>query len=364
MSEELVKYENENKMVVSNQSQSIFLSMERFEFAKKVASMLASSSYVPDQFRGPSGVGNCMIMLNLSERLGVDIFGLMQTSYVVHGRPGFEAKLIIALFSAQTKLFVPPIRWEMKGDFPKGPDAACRAYAKDKKTGENLYGEWIDWELIKAEGWDKDKGSMKSKWNTMPGQMFRYRSASFFINAYEPGLKMGIMTVDELEDNVIDVTPRPARSAKDDAPPVQTVTQYEIKPDPIPDETEIKPDVEQTAEGGPQPQPPHQDEESDAPDPMTDKQRKMLFAKMKSAELSSKESKEFYDFIKPANKREASDFIDNFNDRMAEWQDSKVVVNAPEDPDEMIVCPETLQTGKRSDCAFCDSRDTCSEIAK
>ncbi|MDY7038751.1 MAG: hypothetical protein SV375_21680 [Thermodesulfobacteriota bacterium] len=220
-------------LITSSQNQSIFLSLERFEFAKKVASMLAGSDMVPEHFRGRNGVGNCMIMLNLSERLGVDVFGLMQVSYTVHGRPGFESKLPVALFNTRTQLFHPPLRWEMEGDFPKGDDAKCRAYAIDKETGEALYGEWIDWELVKSSGWyDKpgfDKTPKSNFWHTMPGQMFRYRAASFFINAYEPGLKMGIMTVDELEDSIIDVTP----SSHDPKETVENLTEEIMSDDTL-----------------------------------------------------------------------------------------------------------------------------------
>ena len=197
------KEENGLGLITKQAQVSMFLNEQRFEFAQRIGKMIAASTMVPEHFR--NNLGNCLIALNLSERLGVDVFGLMQTSYVVHGRPGFEAKLLIAIFNARTHLFIPPLRWEFKGDFPKGQDAGCRAYAVDKETKEPLYGEWIDWDLVKAEGWEKKTGS---KWLTMPGQMYRYRSASFFINAYEPGLKMGIQTVDELEDIIIDVTPR------------------------------------------------------------------------------------------------------------------------------------------------------------
>lgn len=201
----MVAREENYEVVTQQQAQvSMFLNEQRFEFAQRIGKMLASSTMIPEQFR--NNIGNCLIALNLSERLGIDVFGLMQTSFVVHGRPGFEAKLLIALFNSKSMLFKPPLRWEMKGDFPKGKDAACRAYAIDKETGEILYGEWIDWQLVKAEGWDSKAGS---KWLTMPGQMFRYRAASWFINVYEPGLKMGIMTLDELEDMApVNVTPK------------------------------------------------------------------------------------------------------------------------------------------------------------
>lgn len=216
MTEEQVKYEVSKNgergsagLITKRAEVSMFLNEQRFEFAQRIGKMLSASTMVPEHFR--NNIGNCLIALNLSERLGIDVFGLMQTSYVVHGRPGFEAKLLIALFNSRTQLFIPPLRWEFKGDFPKGKDAGCRAYAVDKETKEPLYGEWIDWDLVKAEKWNEKTGS---KWLTIPGQMYRYRAASFFINAYEPGLKMGIHTVDEIEDMIIDVTPEPARTLK------------------------------------------------------------------------------------------------------------------------------------------------------
>lgn len=230
MSEEAAKYDvatqDEQFGLITKQAQvSMFLNEQRFEFAQRIGKMLSASTMIPEHFR--NNLGNCMIALNLSERLGIDVFGLMQTSYVVHGRPGFEAKLLIAVFNSRTKLFFPPLRWEMKGDFPKGQDAACRAFAVDKETREPLYGEWIDWEMVRGEGWLDKAGS---KWKTIPGQMFRYRAASFFINVYEPGLKMGIQTVDELEESIIDITPRPSLKIEGDKEAEPGKDPYEVKP--------------------------------------------------------------------------------------------------------------------------------------
>jgi hypothetical protein len=166
---------------------------------------------VPDHFR--NNLGNCLIALNLSERLNVDAFMLMQTMFVISGKPGIEAKLATALFNERTKLFYPPLRYEKEGDYPKGKDARCRAYAKDKASDDMLYGEWIDWPLVEAEGWSKKNGS---KWQTMPGQMFVYRAAVFFIRQYEAGVLLGLETKEELEDMIIDVTPKPQRTLKVD----------------------------------------------------------------------------------------------------------------------------------------------------
>lgn len=282
--------EDEVGMIMKRAQVSMFLNEQRFEFAQRIGKMLSTASMVPTHFR--NNLGNCMVALNLSERLGVDVFGLMQTSYVIHGRPGFESKLLIALFNARTQLFIPPLRWEMQGNFPKGKDAGCRAYAIDKETKEPLYGEWIDWDMVEEEGWNENKTIregprkgeiIKSKWNTMPGQMFRYRSASFFINAYEPGLKMGIVTVDELEDMIIDVTPESAGAT----------TIPEAKDGGSPYEVKQAPKEEQTAEEKPKEEAPAAEEkpteETEPPGDGEDKEEPKEGAKPKLEERYQKE---------------------------------------------------------------------------
>mgnify|MGYP001558275757 FL=1 len=61
--------------------------------------------------------------------------------------------------------------------------------------------------MVKAEGWHSKQGA---KWASMPGQMFRYRAATFWARVFAPEVSMGIYTADEIEDArpalAIDVT--------------------------------------------------------------------------------------------------------------------------------------------------------------
>lgn len=180
---------------------TMFFDPERFAFAKEVAKMFATSSMLPDVFRGGEGVGNCMIALNLAERMQVDPFMLMQNMYIVHGRPGIEAKLAIALINGCGRF--EPIKYEYEGE---GKARRCRAYAREKRSNEVLQGPWVTWEMVEAEGWHKPKGQMTSKWMTMPEIMFRYRSAMFFARVYVPDVLVGLKSVDEFEDDTIDTT--------------------------------------------------------------------------------------------------------------------------------------------------------------
>ena len=70
--------------------------------AWKAASLYASSDLVPQQFRNRPE--NCFIMMQLSVRTGQDLFMMLQNCYVVHGRPGFEAKYLIGQLNTSGKI--------------------------------------------------------------------------------------------------------------------------------------------------------------------------------------------------------------------------------------------------------------------
>jgi hypothetical protein len=186
----------------------LFFDVAKFEQAQRVARVFSASDLVPAAFRGERGVANCVIAFNLAARLGVDEFGLMQSLYIVQGRPGIEAKLAIALINGGGRF--EPLEYDIEGPDAAKPPYRVRAFAKEKRSGKILYGPWVSWDMVKAEGWDKDKpyrdgsGTQKSKWNTMPELMFRYRAASFFVRVNDPGTLLGVYMREELED-VIDV---------------------------------------------------------------------------------------------------------------------------------------------------------------
>jgi hypothetical protein len=177
-------------------SASLFFDVAKFEHAQRVAKVLMASTIVPEHFR--DNIGNCIIALNYAERIQADPFMVMQNMYVVYGRPGIEGKLVIALINQSNK-YSEPLKFEFAGT---GDEYGCTAYTREAKSGEVVRGPKITLKIVKAEGWDKDKGTMKSKWNTMPDVMYRYRAASWFANTNCPELKLGMSTVEEIHDFV------------------------------------------------------------------------------------------------------------------------------------------------------------------
>jgi len=164
---------------------------QTMEEAWRLSEALAQSGLVPDTYKGKPR--DCLIALDLAGRLGVSWLAIMQSVYSVHGRLGMESKLVASLINT-SGLFTDPLDYEIAGNDPDKTDYKVRAFATRKSTGKVLYGPWITWKMVSAEGWDSKSGS---KWKTIADVMFHYRAASWFANRHCPEVKMGMMTTEE-----------------------------------------------------------------------------------------------------------------------------------------------------------------------
>lgn len=169
-----------------------FFDLQAFELMQRVSKAFASSDLVPKQYLG--NLPNCMIAMDMAQRIGANPLMVMQNLYIVHGTPGWSSKFLIATVNVCGRYS--SLRYEWRG---KAGDAeyGCRAWAIERDTGERLDGIWVTWAMVRAEGWDAKNGS---KWKTMPDQMFVYRAAAFWQRAYAPELGMGLQTTEEIHD--------------------------------------------------------------------------------------------------------------------------------------------------------------------
>lgn len=205
---------NNNTSIVTVQEETA-----AFELVQRKAKMLASSSLVPKEFQG--NTANCAIGLNIASRLGADAFMVIQNLDIIHGRPSFRGKFLIAMVNASGRFS--PLKFRFDGE---GDNYGCTAYATDKESGEIIEGPKVDWNMVKGEGWLSKAGS---KWKTMAELMFRYRSGAYFANIYAPDITLGMMTAEEAEDvapirtasgRVIPSEEVPTLSGYEDVPPV------------------------------------------------------------------------------------------------------------------------------------------------
>ena len=171
----------------------VFSDLRQFEAAQRMAKALQASNMVPANFK--NDMGSCLIALDMASRLNMNVLAVMQNMYVVHGKPAWSSQFIISSIN-QSGLFGSSLNFEFVGK--ENTDSyGCYAWALDKKTKEKIKGTTITIDMAKKEGW---YGKAGSKWKTMPEQMLRYRSASFFGRTYAPDVTMGIYTKDEVED--------------------------------------------------------------------------------------------------------------------------------------------------------------------
>lgn len=238
-----------------------------FAETMQAAQILSNSSLVPKDYRcfiptkeygklqydnqgnvigenNPNATANCLIALNMANRMGYDPLMIMQNLYIIEGRPAWSSQFIIAAINACGKFS--PLRFEIVNHgmtdveytvtqgYGKNKtsenvktqieNVSCVAWAIEKATGERIESAKIDMVMAVKEGWYQKNGS---KWQTMPDQMLRYRAAAFFGRIYAPEILMGIYSADEVRD-FVDVTPEPVQQ-----PVAQTQQQlpcYDIKP--------------------------------------------------------------------------------------------------------------------------------------
>jgi hypothetical protein len=171
---------------------SAFSSSGNFESAQRMAKALAASTLIPKEYQG--NLPNVLIAMELAARIGVSVFAAMQNLDIIHGRPSWRSQFLIATVNSSGRFS--PIRFRFEGK-EGTPAWGCRAYAKDRESGEACVGPLITIKLATDEGWATKSGS---KWKTLPELMLCYRSAAFWTRIYAPELSLGMQTVEEASD--------------------------------------------------------------------------------------------------------------------------------------------------------------------
>ena len=157
--------------------------------AMKVANLLAKSQLLPEQYIGHPE--NCLIAIDIANRMRVSPLLVAQNLYIVRGKPGWSGSFAISAINNCGK-FSP-----LDFVYTKNGGGGCYAQATRLSDGKLLKGTEITLEMAQKEGWSTKPGS---KWLTMSEQMLAYRAGSFFARAYCPEVLLGVQTIDEIQD--------------------------------------------------------------------------------------------------------------------------------------------------------------------
>lgn len=206
---ELATISEDNALVAPDYYKpSALMDPERFQHLSVVARVMADSSFMPVTLRGSSpqeAYANAFMVVNISDRWGMDPFLIAQAASVVHGKLMFEGKLVAAVLQKLLKI---TLDYDYIRD-AKDEVVGIKVSGKRKSDGKivSIEGTIENW---KTKGKD---GSVLKQW-TMPQAMMQliYRGTREWARAYEPGVILGINSDDEYDPayNARDITPSAA----------------------------------------------------------------------------------------------------------------------------------------------------------
>lgn len=185
--------EQQLSVLHAEQSQmSVWTNPTAFAEAWKMANVLASTSIVPEAYQGKPH--NCIVALEMANRIGVSPIMVMQNLDIIYGRPAWRSTFILSVIKTCGQFRDVTYQWHGQ---PGQDNYGCRLIAVSNATGQPVMGEWVTIKIAKDEGWYGRKGS---KWASMPGQMLSYRAASWFGRMHCPEILLGMHSADEVQE--------------------------------------------------------------------------------------------------------------------------------------------------------------------
>lgn len=173
---------------VTPPGEDLLASPHAFRNALEMAQVLSRSQLIPQHFRGkPEDV---LAGIMLARTMGENVFTVLQNVHFVGGKPGWAAPFLIARANA-SGIFEGELAFDTSG---QGADLAVTCSAVLRKSGKTV-SVTVSLAMAKADGWTKN-----AKYSSLPEQMLCYRSATFLIRRYAPGILLGYRPTDELED--------------------------------------------------------------------------------------------------------------------------------------------------------------------
>ena len=157
----------------------------------QMAQQLSKSEMIPQAYR--SKPAECLIAIDIGNRLGLSPLVVMQNSQVVHGKftwTGSACKAMIDGCGKYQSTYYVEVGEEGTDNYGVYLEAI-------DNFGNIVKGVTVTIGMAKKEGWYNKNGS---KWLTMPQLMLRYRASAFFMRAECASIAMGFLTKEEVED--------------------------------------------------------------------------------------------------------------------------------------------------------------------
>ena len=183
----------------------------RFEHLQRIATVISSGTLTPKHLivagNREGTLANCFRGANQAIRWGCDPFAVADESYVVHGRLGYQGKLVAAIINTRAGLVGrlshsfagsgADLTVTVSGRFPSEPEARTVTLSVRQAKTENRM------------------------WTEDPRQKLVYSGSIRWARRHCPEVVMGVLTDDDLErirereEDATPATPAPPRSLAD-----------------------------------------------------------------------------------------------------------------------------------------------------
>lgn len=180
---ELVQLPTENDNTFSDIMMNPAILTQAYQMAEQ---MVGAELTVPEHLR--KNVGDCYAIVLQSLQWRLNPFIVAQKTFIVSGKLGYEAQLVVAVLQASGAI-TGGFKYEYSGD---KDTLQCRAGAILKGETEVTWGSW----LASADVTVKNS----PLWKTNPEQQMSYLQSKNWARLYCPGAILGVYTPDELED--------------------------------------------------------------------------------------------------------------------------------------------------------------------
>ena len=161
-----------------------------FNQTYKMANIICQSELVPQNYRGkPADV---LIAIDIGNRIGISPIIVMQQSLIVKGNFTWKGGACKSMVDGCGKY--KNTHYEMVGE--RGTDSWGYYLRAEEKNGRIVDGVTVTIAMAKSEGWY----NQNPKWRNVPELMLKYRCSSYFMRTECPGVGMGFLTAEEMED--------------------------------------------------------------------------------------------------------------------------------------------------------------------
>jgi hypothetical protein len=165
---------------------SLYMNPRVFNQLQRVAILMAESQLVPSHLQ--KKVADCFLVCSQAIRWGMDPFAAAQHIYIVHGKVGWEGKIVAAIVN--TRLAV-KLNYEYSGKRgTKERSVVVSGTMRGEKKPREVEGSVDDW----ATANDQWKGASQID------QMLAYRGAREWARRYMPEAVLGVYSDDEVRE--------------------------------------------------------------------------------------------------------------------------------------------------------------------